>query len=272
MSNQSGAVGTNPATPRPGRDYQYAWTNQWFEEWCNPNTTFTSPERNDIDAALANLFAGHNVMHDWSYRLGFTETAWNAQVSNFGRGGAQNDSEQGNAQAGGVVGGPPGFQSRDNANQGTGPDGSPPVTNMYLWQPIPAAFYAPCVDGDYDMSVIGHEYTHMISNRMAGGPNANLSGNQAGAMGESWSDLVAMEIAAEHGWLPIGGESPFAIGAYVTGDPVAGIRNTTCPTAPCTMGTWATTSCATRPPAPSSLRSTRTVRSGAPPTSISARR
>ena len=47
---------------------------------------------------------------------------------------------------------------------------------MYLWQPIAGAFYAPCVDGDFDMSVIGHEYTHAITNRMIGGPNAGLSG------------------------------------------------------------------------------------------------
>ena len=26
---------------------------------------------------------------------------------------------------------------------------------MYLWQPIAGAFYSRCVDGDFDMSVIG---------------------------------------------------------------------------------------------------------------------
>ena len=225
LSNSGGAVGTEMATPRPGQDYVYDWTNQWFEERCNPNTTFTSPERNDIDAARANLFAMHNRMHDWSYHLGFTETTFNMQRDNFGLGGAGGDPEQGNAQAGGVVGGPPGFQSRDNANQGTGADGVPAVTNMYLWQPIPGGFYAPCVDGDYDMTVIGHEYTHAISNRMVAGPNAGLSGDMAGAMGESWSDLNAMEILNEYGFVPIAGENPYAIGPYVTGDPQAAIRN-----------------------------------------------
>ncbi len=115
--------------------------------------------------------------------------------------------------------------SRDNANQITPADGLPPITNMYLWQPIAAAFYAPCVDGDFDMSVIGHEYGHAISNRMAGGPNAGLSGNQPQAMGESWSDLMATEYLHESGFTPVGGENPFAVGPYVTGDKVAGIRN-----------------------------------------------
>ncbi|MFC5112138.1 M36 family metallopeptidase [Kibdelosporangium philippinense] len=49
---------------------------------------------------------------------------------------------------------------------------------MYLWQPTPGGFYAPCVDGDYDMSVIGHEYGHAISGRLIAGPNSGWSGAQ----------------------------------------------------------------------------------------------
>ncbi|TDD64286.1 peptidase M36 [Jiangella aurantiaca] len=205
------------------RDYVYPWTNQWFEEKCSP-AVFETAARNDIDAARANLFAMHNRMHDWSYHLGFTETAFNLQDDNFGRGGKMNDPEQGNAQAGGVTGGPPAFAARDNANQITPPDGHPPITNMYLWQPIAGAFYAPCVDGDFDMSVIGHEYTHAISNRMVAGPRNGLAGPQAGAMGESWSDLMAMEYVNEHGYAPAGVRA-FTIGEYVTSDPHAGIRS-----------------------------------------------
>jgi extracellular elastinolytic metalloproteinase len=116
-TNDPFAVGVNPATPRPNRDYVYPWTNRWFNERCNPDTTFTSPQRNDIDAAIANLFAMHNRMHDWSYFLGFTEQNFNLQDFNFGLGGLENDPEQGNTQAGGISGGPPGFEARDNANQ-----------------------------------------------------------------------------------------------------------------------------------------------------------
>jgi len=224
-NNDPFTVGDERATFRPDREYGYAWTNQWLEERCNPSV-FDSPQRNDIDAARANLFVMHNRMHDWAYALGFTETAWNLQSFNFGRGGLENDLERGNAQAGGISGGPAGgFAARDNANQITGADGIAPITNMYLWQPIAGAFYAPCVDGDYDMSVIAHEYTHAISNRMAGGPSQNLSGNQAGAMGESWSDLAAVQYLHENGFAPVADENPFAVGPYVTGDKVAGIRN-----------------------------------------------
>ncbi|HSC91651.1 MAG TPA: M36 family metallopeptidase [Gaiellaceae bacterium] len=222
-TNQGSAQGVNYAASAT-RDYVYPWTNQWYESRCNP-ASFTSLQLNDIDAARANLHAMHNRMHDWAYVLGFTETTFNAQAFNFGKGGAQGDPEHGNAQAGGIVGGPPGFASRDNANQFSGPDGVVPVTNMFLWQPIPGAFYSPCVDGDYDMSVIGHEYTHLISNRMVAGPNANLSGNQAGAMGESWSDLAAAEFLNSQALVPLADENPFAVGPYVTGDRQAGIRN-----------------------------------------------
>lgn len=230
---------TSPLTPgathyspvSAERTYVYPWHNQWYTSKCSP-TSLTSANRNDIDAAAVSLFASHNRMHDWSYFLGFTEQNYNMQDSNLGNTapgpyplGREADPELGDVQAGAISGGYPSFLGRDNANQITLNDGLAPITNMYLWQPIAAAFYGPCVDGDYDMSVIGHEYTHAISNRMVGGPDSGLSGAQAGSMGESWSDLNAVEYLAEHGYAPIGGENRFAVGAYVTGNPRSGIRN-----------------------------------------------
>ncbi len=210
-----GAV--NPVPLTPDRNYVYPWTNQWSEEKCNPST-YTSAARNDIDAATANLFAMHNRVHDWAYNLGFTETAWNFQRDNAGKGGLGNDPVLGYSQSGAQSG------SRNNANFGTPPEGTSGYSNMYLWQPLAGSFYAPCVDGDYDMSVIGHEYGHGISNRMAGGPNSGLSGLQAGAMGESWSDLMATEYLQEWGYVPVSATAT-PMGAYVTGNESRGIRN-----------------------------------------------
>ncbi len=219
----------------PTRDYNFPWTDQWRTsttpnqpgKGCAPSS-FTSAARADIDAATANLFAMHNRMHDFAYHLGFTEKTYNAQVSNFGNTAPQfeNDPETGNSQAGAVNGGgPPTFGGRDNANQLTLNDGVAPITNMYLWQPIAASFYASCTDGDYDMSVIGHEYTHLISNRMIGGPDAGIGGEQGGAMGESWSDLVALEFLNAFGYAGKSGEGRGTVGAYVTGDKLDGIRD-----------------------------------------------
>jgi extracellular elastinolytic metalloproteinase len=212
------------------RDYVYPWTNAWFEGDCNPAIlgTVAAPNvgANDISAATANLFAMHSRMHDWAYFLGFTETAWNGQANNFGAPPPflGNDPVTGNAQAGAITGGFPGFGGRDNANMGTRPDGTPSVTNMFLWQPIAGSFYAPCVDGDYDMSVIAHEYTHMIENRQIGKGNVRM-GDHAGAMGEAIADLVAAEYLNENHYVPTAGENKFAVGPYVTGNPITGIRN-----------------------------------------------
>ncbi|WP_328814314.1 M36 family metallopeptidase [Nonomuraea cypriaca] len=217
-SGSSSAVGTRPNVITPSRNYTFPWNNTWHEAKCDP-ATFDQEGEADLEAAIANLNAMHNRLHDWSYRLGFTETAWNMQGDNGERGGLGNDPEQGNAQAGARV-----LSVRNNANQITGPDGVAPITNMYLWQPQAGAFYSPCADGDYDMSVIGHEYTHAISGRMIGGPNSGWSGAQAGAMNESNSDLVAMEYLNEYGFRPAG-LTPYVTGGYVTGDKAAGIRN-----------------------------------------------
>jgi len=205
------------AAARTDREYVYDFQNIWRESQCDPEV-LTGDEGNDIDAATASLFAHHNRLHDFSYQLGFTEETWNAQQSNFGRGGAEADPEIGKAQSGARLG------YRDNANQYTPPDGVAPWSNMYLWQPIAGGAYVPCVDGDFDGTVIGHEYTHMITNRMVAGPDAGLSGYQARGMGESWSDLVAMEYLFELGKRPKG-DTPYVTGAYVTGDDRTGIRN-----------------------------------------------
>jgi hypothetical protein len=226
--------GLHQAPVSPNREYGIdnpgqGFTDAWNNARCNPANL--TPGGNDIQASVTNLFAGHNRMHDFSYFLGFTEANYNMQDSNFGLtapgpfpAGRENDPEIGNVQAGAISGGTPSFLGRDNANQLTLQDGVPGVTNQYLFQPIAGAFYSPCADGDFDAPVYGHEYTHAISNRMVGGPDGNLSGFQAGAMGESWSDQVALEYLFEHGY-DTGAVSPWVEGPYVTGNKVTGIRN-----------------------------------------------
>ncbi|MEA2311073.1 MAG: extracellular elastinolytic metalloproteinase, partial [Solirubrobacteraceae bacterium] len=231
---------TSPLTPgpygymptSPTRAYQFPFQNEWFTSSCDPSTIVAPGSGADIAASAANLFAGHNRFHDYAYQLGFTEGNYNLQQSNFGAtspgpypAGRDGDPELGNVQAGAVTGGAPSYEGRDNANQIALNDGIPGITNQYLFQPIAAAFYSPCADGDFDTSVFGHEYTHAISNRMVGGPDDGLTGFQGGAMGESWSDLVALEYLHSHGYVPVNGESPWAEGPYVTGNKTTGIRD-----------------------------------------------
>ena len=217
-----GATSYRPVSPE--REYVYPWRNTWYTSGCNPGSLVAGSEP-DVPAAITNLFAMHNRMHDWSYFLGFTERHWNAQDSNFGTGGTlDRDPLQGDAQAGALTGGSPSYLGRDNANMIPLPDGVPPITNMYLWQPLAGSFYPPCVDGDFDMSVIGHEFGHLTENRMIG-KGGTRSGHHAGAMGESFGDFSGAEYLNEYGFVPVSGENPFAVGPYVTGNKQRGIRN-----------------------------------------------
>jgi extracellular elastinolytic metalloproteinase len=208
------------------RNYTFPWTNEWEVRDCPDLGTRAAPLITpgvslDISAATTNLFVAHNRMHDWAYNLGLTEENWNAQSYNFGLTNTQgeNDAVDGRAQSGAISPG-----SRNNANMGTGPDGTPPVTNMFLWQPQSAAFYAPCLDGDFDMQVIGHEYGHMIENRLIG-KGATRQQHHAGAMGESHGDLFGMEYVNEFNFVPVTDENRYSVGAYVTGNKQRAIRN-----------------------------------------------
>ena len=62
-------------------------------------------------------------------------------------------------------------------------------------------------DGSLDNSIVAHEYTHGVSNRLTGGPGASgcLSGNafnaaeEANGMGEGWSDFFALITTVKPG-------------------------------------------------------------------------
>ena len=78
------------------------------------------------DAAITNLFYINNMMHDITYKFGFTESARNYQVNNFANGGAGNDPVHAQARDGGAT---------DNANFTASEDGAPGKMQMYLWSP-----------------------------------------------------------------------------------------------------------------------------------------
>lgn len=167
------------------------------QDFTFPFSTTVDP-RTQQAAVVTNLFYYNNIMHDFSYNLGFTETARNFQVNNFGRGGTGNDSVRAEAQDG---------SGTNNANFATPPDGSRPRMQQFL-------FTSPNPDRDssIDGDVVFHEYGHGISNRLIGNGSTALSGTQSGAMGEGWSDYWATTI-----------NNDGAVGEYVTNNP-AGIR------------------------------------------------
>ena len=226
--------GTAQAPVSPTREYTTPFTDAWNNSKCDP--TNLVPGGNDILASVTNLFVSHNRMHDYAYYLGFTERNYNLQTSNFGKGGAEGDAEVGNVQAGATTGGQPSYLGRDNANQIALQDGVPGITNQYLFQPIAGAFYSPCTDGGLDMGIVGHEYTHAISNRMIGGPDEGITSEQGGAMGESWGDLTAGEYQFSQGYR--NGGNPWAVGLYATGNKAIAIRDYAINRNPLTYGEY----------------------------------
>jgi extracellular elastinolytic metalloproteinase len=212
----------NPFRPNsPNGRFLFPFLNNWGLTNCAPNSY-----AQDVAQAATNLFYQHNRIHDEYYGYGFTESAGNFQNDNFSRGGAGGDAVQGDVQAGIQAAVP----SLDNANFSTPPDGLPGITNMFLWESVPGSFLAPCVDGDNDISVIQHEYTHGLSTRMVGGGEA-LGGEQAGAMGEGWSDWYALNHLFTAGL-----ETQPIEGIYVTGNAQRGIRNYNYATSPLNYG------------------------------------
>lgn len=150
----------------------------------------------------------NNYIHDIFYQYGFDEPSGNFQENNFGRGGAQNDAVQANAQDG---------AGTNNANFATPVDGQRPRMRMYVWTTA-----TPNRDGDLEQGIIIHEYAHGISNRLTGGPqNVNCLGSgEAGGMGEGWGDFFATLLRQRSTYTR---RDNFPMGAYSANNPV-GIR------------------------------------------------
>jgi len=144
-------------------------------------------------AAVVNLFYWNNWMHDKLYDLGFTESAGNFQVNNFGRGGLGGDQVDAEAQEGINTGN---TYYLDNASFSTPPDGSPGIMEMYVFTgPTPSR------DADFDTEVVLHEYTHGLSNRrVGGGVGIDKNGHpQSGGLGEGWSDFYSLALLSQPG-------------------------------------------------------------------------
>lgn len=153
------------------------------------------------DASITQLFYWCNFMHDRMYEMGFTESAGNFQVNNFGRGGVGNDPVQADAQDG---------SGTDNANFSTPADGGSGRMQMYLWTgPTPDR------DGSFEAEVVLHEYGHGVSNRLVGG-GVGISALSSRGMGEGWSDFYGLALTAEAGDNPHGNWARAGYSRYQT--------------------------------------------------------
>ncbi|MEP6682185.1 MAG: M36 family metallopeptidase, partial [Parafilimonas sp.] len=116
-NNNVGGVSAHSISALPNLDFDHSITYG-----------LPTDQGNNRESGLTNLFYWTNLMHDMSYQYGFDEPAGNFQSTNFGRGGAENDYVNADAQDGSGI---------DNSNFSTPVDGSKPRMQMYFFQPNP---------------------------------------------------------------------------------------------------------------------------------------
>jgi extracellular elastinolytic metalloproteinase len=138
--------------------------------------TFNPADASGVDQQVLNIFYFNCVMHDVLEDLGFDAAAGNFEHDNNGAGGLQSDSVDARAHP---------MQIFGIANMFTPADGLHPVMNM-------GRFDSTGRHTAFDSSVVFHEFTHGLTNRLVGGPNdeASLAAPQSRGMGEGWSDYM----------------------------------------------------------------------------------
>jgi subtilisin-like proprotein convertase family protein len=225
-------VGPNPSTT----NFTYPTTDQdpatgqhcpmAFPTNCTWDGTTVSSSSVTANAkqVTTQVFYYVNRFHDWLALapVGFTPASYNFQA------GGPGGSDPLNAET-------DDYGSYNNANMVTPPDGQPGRMQMYLFKTSPF----PAVNGGDDASIVYHEYTHGLTNRLVGndGQANGLLDRQSQAMGEGWSDWYAMDFLTAQALLPdtdTPGEQ--VMGAYVADNTVTGIRENAidCPVAAAT--------------------------------------
>ena len=141
---------------------------------------FDDPDDKSDFQKVFNIFYYCNYMHDLLYILGFREADGNFQKDVFGRGGQPGDRVDARSYPGRVEG---------TANMSTPADGRTPTMRMGM---VTTTNRHTAMDS----TVVFHEYTHGLTNRLVGGPmnDSALEADQSGGMGEGWSDYMACTI------------------------------------------------------------------------------
>ncbi|KAJ2931005.1 hypothetical protein H1R20_g6081, partial [Candolleomyces eurysporus] len=169
--------------------------NAEYDDTKNP----TDPQ--NIEGAVTNAFYIINTMHDVTYRYGFTESAFNFQQNNNGKGGLGRDRVEISVQD---------ASGTNNANFATPPEGQPGQCRMFIWTltDVPR-------DGTMENDIIIHEFTHGVTNRMTGGGTGRcLQTLESGGLGEGWGDAMADWMAQTSADV-----TDFVLGSYVTNNP-----------------------------------------------------
>lgn len=223
VNNNDAADSNEEIPPSSGTDWNYPVS--FFTgvcAFCTWDESNFATEQTNRDAVTTQVFYFVNTFHDWLAQpdIGFTTTASGTSGGNF-QGTDPVLAEADDSSQVPVTNPPqPNGPFFNNANMTTFPDGTSPRMQMYLFG---GGF--PDVNGGEDASVVYHEYTHGLSNRLIDNANG-LAENQGEAMGEGWSDWYAMDYLVQQGFAPdTSADGEVVVGEYVTGNGVSGIRN-----------------------------------------------
>ncbi|KAK1236422.1 hypothetical protein PQX77_000332 [Marasmius sp. AFHP31] len=169
------------------------------------DTSLEPSDPKNEDASRVQAFYIANMMHDILYRYGFTESTYNFQNTNFGKGAKEHDRMLMFVQH---------SAGTDNANIAVPPDGQSPECHMYIFTGS-----TPRRDGVFELGIPIHEITHGLTVRMTGGGTSRcLQTVESGGLGEGWSDALA-------DWVQQTPEmKDFVTGSYVLPDKPGGIR------------------------------------------------
>lgn len=253
--NDDNAIQQEEKTPTPTLDNTKLKPNtanslcaSYICTW-DPNTPNSWQTNRNADAA--NAFYLASTFHDY---LAGSPFGFNAKAGNFESKGGDPVLLQ-TLDGADTAGGLPDANHIDNANMATPPDGTPPTMQMYLWHSPGATNdqdpYVP-TSGAFDASVLLHEYTHGLSNRLVvdATGNSTLNSIQAGSMGEAWSDYYAMDYLVQKGFVKNSSKDGEVLeGKYVAGgqlfrteaiDCTVGKTSANCPAGGYTYGDFPT--------------------------------
>ncbi|OWP02551.1 extracellular elastinolytic metalloproteinase precursor [Marssonina coronariae] len=218
-ASKSGWIGNkNVATTKANGNNAICVTNWWDEEDLTegfspdggkslnfdfPLDITQSDPSSYIAASSTQLFYTVNFYHDLLYLLGFNELAGNFQNDNGDRGGLGNDA---------VTLHPQDANGMNGAVFATPPDGQRPYMRLFLWNKT-----SPHRDPSFDTSIVIHEYTHGLTQRLTGGPSnpGCLAAPEASSLGEGWSDFMATALQVKKGDTR---NKDYVIGSWVSGD------------------------------------------------------
>ncbi|SDZ02644.1 F5/8 type C domain-containing protein [Amycolatopsis xylanica] len=172
----------------------------------DPKTPGSWAKNREQNAVQALAYVGTFHDHLASFPIGFTRAAGNFEK-------VDGDAVEVHTLLNAA--GNPG--SYDNAFMGTPPDGQAPFMGMFLFHnpKDPTDPFLASNSAD-DASIIEHEYTHGLSNRLVVDAlgNSTLNAFQSGAMGEAWSDWYAFDYLVGKGLV----KDTAAPGEIIVGD------------------------------------------------------